>query len=66
MSLGDDQGSDAGGGQMGEKVVCIVGRSRYGDGRAQVAVIIDDDGEQALGTLPQGADAHGRNSSRAV
>lgn len=66
VTLGDDQRANAGGGEIAQKVMCIVGGSRSGDGRTQVALIVDDRGNQASSALPQTADTHGRNSSRAV
>jgi hypothetical protein len=65
-ALGEDEGGDAGGGEIGQKVVGVVGGGGDGDGPVQHAVIVDDDGGQAPGALPERAGAHGRNSSRAL
>lgn len=64
--LGEDQGVDAGGDEIGEQVVDVSRRGGRGHGRAQLSLLVDDDGGKAPAALPQCAAAHGRNSSRAV
>jgi hypothetical protein len=47
-------------------MLCVAGPCRDGNGWAWFAVIVDDDGNHSAGAVPESADAHGRNSSRAV
>ena len=65
-SLCEYQDVDAGGGQVGQEMGGVVWGGGRGDGGTQRAVVIDDDGDEALGALSQAAGAHGWNSSRAV
>ena len=65
-ALGEDQGVDAGGDEVVEQMVCVMGCCGRGDGWAQGAVIVGDGGGEPMGTLPQTTDIHGRNSSSAV
>ena len=65
-AFGKYQGVDAGGDEVVEQVVGVLGRCANGDGRSQAAVLVGDDGGQALNALPQATDIHGRNSSSAV
>ena len=64
--LGEDQYADIDGSQIVEEMMCVVLVIGRGDGWAQSAVIGGDDGDQAPVALPDSADGHGRNSSRAV
>jgi len=65
-ALGKDHGVDAGGDEVIEEMPGVIGCRGRGDRCAQDAVIIGDDGGEAMGTLPETANVHGRNSSSAV
>ena len=65
-SLGEYQDVDADGRQVGQEMGGVVWGGGRGDWGTQRAVIVADDGDEAPGALPQAADAHGWNSSRAV
>lgn len=64
--LGENQGIDARGDEVVEQMACVIGRCAHGDRWPQGAVIVGDDGSEALVALPNAADIHGRNSSKAV
>ena len=64
--LGEDQGIDLCVGEIVEQMASVIGVCGNGDGGSQEAVIVGDGGGQALDTLPEAADGHGLNSSRAV
>lgn len=64
--LGENQGIDAGGDEIVEQIAGVIGCCAHGNWWPQGAVIVGDDGGQALETLPNTTDIHGRNSSNAV
>ena len=65
-AFGDDQGVDPGGDEIVEQMGCVIGRCGRGNGWPQGAVTVGDDGGEAMRSLPQSTDIHGRNSSSAV
>lgn len=64
--LGENQGIDTGGNEIVEQMARIIGRCANSDWWPQSAIIVGDDGGQALDPLPNAADVHRRNSSNAV
>ena len=64
--LGENQGIDPGSNEIVEQIAGVIGCGAHGDGWPQGAVIISDGGSQAVDTLPNTTDIHGRNSSSEV